>query len=314
MKILLLGANGQLGWELQRALAPLGTLTALGHADGDLEKPLRPILEREAPDVIVNAAAYTAVDRAESEPERALRINGDAVGEIARAAAESGALFVHYSTDYVFDGRGSTPWRETDPTAPRNTYGRTKLAGETAIRACGCDHLIFRTSWVYAARGRNFARTILERAQTVDSLKAVADTWGVPTSAELLADVTALAIHRLDAARRNDHADLGSSPPRPAESRYGTYHLVPCGETTWHGYATELLRTAHDCGLPLRVAPEAIEAVPATAFPAPAARPLNSRLDNARIQDAFGLQLPDWRIHVRRLVEEIAGSFPQRTR
>ncbi len=292
MKILLFGANGQVGWELQRALAPLGTLTALGRGDGDLEKPLRPILEREAPDVIVNAAAYTAVDRAESEPERAQRVNGDAVAEMAQAAAESGALLVHYSTDYVFDGRGAAPYREDDATAPLNTYGRTKLAGEAAIRASGCRHAIFRTSWVYAARGKNFARTILERAKTLDSLKVVADTWGVPTSAELLADVTALAIHR----------DAGRFPS-------GTYHLVPSGETTWHGYAAVLLETARACGVPLRVAPDAILPVAASAFPAPAARPLNSRLDNTRVQRTFGLQLPDWRVHVRRFVEEITGSI-----
>jgi dTDP-4-dehydrorhamnose reductase len=292
MKILLLGCQGQVGWELQRALAPLGPLVALDRVQADLERPMEPVVQEHQPDVIVNAAAYTAVDQAEAEPQRAWRINAEAVGELAQAAARRGALLVHYSTDYVFDGTGEHAYREDDPTGPLNTYGRSKLGGEEAIRAVpGCRHLIFRTSWVYARRGRNFARTILQRAQTQDSLRVIADTWGAPTSAELIADVTALAVHR---------AGAGSVSG-------GLFHLVPAGETTWHGYATYLLECARTAGMPLRVAPEAIEPVPADTFPAAARRPRNSRLDRHRLEAQLGLALPDWRWHLRRWVEELGG-------
>lgn len=305
MNILLYGANGQIGWELQRALAPLGTLTALGHADGDLEKPVRDTILRLRPQLIVNAAAYTAVDKAESEPERALRVNGAAVGEMAVATAEIGAALVHYSTDYVFDGTKVEPYDVDDPAAPLNAYGRSKLAGETAIRAVpGCRHLIFRTSWVYAVRGRNFAHTMLERAGRLDRLQVVADTYGVPTSAELIADVTALAVRHAAAATRD--APGGTWPDASADP-WGTYHLVPGGATTWHGYAVFLIEAARARGVPIRVADSAIVPVPASAFPAPARRPLNSRLHNRLLEQRFGLQLPDWRVHVRRFVDQIAG-------
>jgi dTDP-4-dehydrorhamnose reductase len=304
LNILLFGADGQVGWELRRSLCILGAVTALGRRDGDLEQPLRPLVEAARPDVIVNAAAYTAVDRAESEPERALRVNGEAVGEMARLAAERGALLVHYSTDYVFDGEKAGAYRESDATAPLSAYGRSKLAGETAIASvAGCRHLVFRTSWVYALRGRNFARTILQRACTQDRLKVVADTAGVPSSAELIADVTAHAIFRLRGRRESPGAagDPGTAPG-------GTYHLVPSGSTTWHGYATLLVEAARSAGLPVRVAPQDIEPVPATAFPAPARRPRNSLLDNRRLCEHFGLALPDWKVHVQRFVDELANS------
>jgi len=307
MNILLYGANGQVGWELQRALAPLGTVTALGHADGDLEKPVRDTILLLRPQLIVNAAAYTAVDQAESEPERALRTNGAAVGEMAQAAAELGAALVHYSTDYVFDGEKPGPYGVDDPTNPINAYGRSKLAGETAIRAVpGCRHLIFRTSWVYALRGRNFAHTILQRARTLDRLQVVADTYGVPTSAELIADVTALAVRHGQASAARSTRGL-SEWPDPTAAPWGTYHLVPAGETTWHGYAVFLIETARARGLPITVAPSAILPVPASTFPSPARRPRNSRLDIALLEKSFGLQMPDWRLHVRRLLEQIAG-------
>jgi dTDP-4-dehydrorhamnose reductase len=303
MNILLFGANGQVGRELQRSLAPLGALTALGHADADLEQPLRDTIVRLRPQVIVNAAAYTAVDQAEAEPDRALRINGGAVAEMALAATELGALLVHYSTDYVFDGSKSTPYAVDDAPAPLSVYGRSKLAGETAIRAApGCRHLIFRTSWVYAVRGSNFAHTILQRARTMDRLQVVADTHGVPTSAELIADVTALALYRTIQGTNSSQAATGA-----ADSYSGTYHLVPAGATTWHGYASFLIETARSRGLPVQVAADAITPVPASTFASPARRPLNSRLDNRLLEQRFGLELPDWRVHVRRFVEEIAG-------
>lgn len=305
MHILLFGADGQVGWELRRALAPLGRLTALGHADGDLEKPVCEVIRGLRPQLIVNAAAYTAVDKAETEPDRALRINGTAVGEMARAAADLGSALVHYSTDYVFDGTKPAPYQVDDATAPLNVYGHSKLAGEAAIRAVpGCRHLIFRTSWVYALRGRNFAHTILQRARTLDRLQVVADTHGVPTSAELIADVTALALHR---ARGAASAAPGSAWPDAAAAPWGTYHLVPDGQTTWHGYATYLIENARARGLPITVTAENILPVPASTFPAPARRPLNSRLDKRGLEETFGLQMPDWRVHVGRFVEEFAG-------
>jgi dTDP-4-dehydrorhamnose reductase len=243
------------------------------------------------------------VDKAESEPDRAMRVNGEAVGEMAQAAAELGALLVHYSTDYVFDGEKAAPYEVDDPTGPLSAYGRSKLAGEAEIRAvAGCRHLIFRTSWVYAVRGKNFAHTMLERARTMDRLQVVADTSGVPTSAELLADVTALAVHRAATAI------AGTTQTAPAnDDLVGTYHLVPSGETTWHGYASYLIEAARAHGLPIQVAANAILPVPASTFPAPARRPLNSRLNNRLLEQRLGLQLPDWRVHVRRFVEEIAG-------
>jgi dTDP-4-dehydrorhamnose reductase len=314
MEILLFGANGQVGWELRRSLCALGAVTALGHREADLAQPLRHLIASHRPDVIVNAAAYTAVDRAESEPDLALRVNAGAVGEMAQAAAELGALLVHYSTDYVFDGqkgfnalRGApadsadAAYRESDPTRPLSAYGRSKLAGEEAIRAViGCEHLIFRTSWVYAARGRNFARTILERARTMDELQVVDDTFGVPTSAELIADVTALILHGL----------VGAGAPAAPGGRdpacLGTYHLVPSGATTWHGYASYLIEQARLAGMPIRVSDQNIVGVPASTFAAPAQRPRNSRLDNRLLMQRFGLALPDWRWSIPRLVDGLA--------
>ncbi|HMV62789.1 MAG TPA: dTDP-4-dehydrorhamnose reductase [Zoogloea sp.] len=296
MKILLLGKNGQVGWELQRSLAPLGDLVALDrHGDGgwigDLADPdgLAATVRAVAPDLIVNAAAHTAVDKAESEPDLAFTINALAPGALARAAATCGALLVHYSTDYVFDGRGTAPWAEGAPTGPLSVYGRTKLEGETLIRDSGCRHLIFRTSWVYAARGGNFARTMLRLAVERDALSVVDDQHGAPTGAELLADVTAHAA-RMTFAR-----------PELA----GTYHLAAAGETTWHGYARHVVEFARARGVPIRVAPDAIRPVPTSAFPTPAQRPANSRLDTRKLRDAFGLVLPDWQQGVERMLTEI---------
>jgi dTDP-4-dehydrorhamnose reductase len=263
------------------------------------------------PDVIVNAAAYTAVDQAETDGARAQRINAGAVAEMAQAAAALGALLVHYSTDYVFDGAKDGPYVESDPTGPLGVYGRSKLDGEAAIRATpGCAHLIFRTSWVYALRGRNFARTIVQRARTMERLQVVADTRGVPTSAELIADITALAIRaaRAPSPGAGAAADVAADAGPDAGPR-GTYHLVPSGATTWHAYAVYLIETLRAAGVAIRVAPEHIVPVPASTFPAPARRPLNSLLDNARLAAHLGLQLPDWRLHVRRLADGLAREL-----
>jgi dTDP-4-dehydrorhamnose reductase len=290
MRILLLGKNGQVGWELQRSLQPLGEVIALGRRDGnfcgDLACPdeLAATVRSLRPDVIVNAAAYTAVDKAEHEPELAGTINALGPALLAREAEALGACLVHYSTDYVFDGSGDQPRIEDDPTGPLSVYGRTKLEGEQAIRAAGARHLIFRTSWVYAARGGNFAKTILRLAAEREELSVVDDQVGAPTGAELIADVTAHALRQ----------GLAS----------GIYHLAPSGWTSWHGYAEYLLDWARAHGLPIRVAPGALHAVPSSAYPSVARRPLNSRLCTHRVREALALHLPDWRVGVRRMLHE----------
>ncbi len=295
MKILLLGKNGQVGWELQRALAPLGELIALDFDSpapltADFSKPesLAATVRAVSPQIIVNAAAHTAVDKAEGEPALARAINASAVGVLAREAAAVGAWLAHYSTDYVFDGSGSTPWLEDSPTGPLSVYGQTKLEGEDAIRASGVRHLIFRTSWVYAARGGNFAKTMLRLAQERDKLTVINDQIGAPTGAELLADITA---HALRAAQQQPL--LG-----------GTYHAVAAGETSWHGYAKHVIEFARQAGQPIKVSADAIEPVPTSAFPTPAKRPGNSRMSTQKLQQAFGLTLPAWQTGVERMLTE----------
>jgi len=292
-RILLLGKDGQLGWELQRALAPLGPLVALGRADCDLADPdrLRAVVRAAAPDVIVNAAAYTAVDKAESDPQPCSAVNSVAPGILADEAKRSGAWLVHYSTDYVFDGSKQGAYREDDATAPLSIYGATKLAGEQAIRQSGCRHLIFRTSWVFAARGGNFAKTMLRLAREREALNVVADQTGAPTSAELIADVTALCLRDI---------------LRPGgEALQGLYNLAASGETSWHGYARFVLDQAARAGVALKCDPAAIAPIPASAYPLPARRPANSRLDTAKLRQAFGVHLPDWTYHVERMLTEI---------
>jgi dTDP-4-dehydrorhamnose reductase len=297
MKILLLGKNGQVGWELQRSLAPLGELLALDRHSavhcGDLSRPeaLAQTVRDVRPDVIVNAAAHTAVDKAESEPELARTLNATAPAALAQAAAEVGAWLVHYSTDYVFNGEGQTPWQEGDATGPLGVYGQTKLEGEQAIAASGCQHLIFRTSWVYAARGGNFARTMLRLAQERERLTVIDDQRGAPTGADLIADVSAHAIRQA----------LGA----PDASLSGIYHLVAAGETSWYGYASHAIAQARQLkpDAPWKVTE--IAPVPTSAFPTPARRPLNSRLNTQRLQQAFGLTLPAWQQGVDRLLAEI---------
>lgn len=294
MKILLLGKNGQVGWELQRALAPLGQLVALDRKGGnslsgdlaDLDS-IRETVRKITPDVIVNAAAYTAVDRAESEQDLAKMINTDAVRVLAEEAKTLDALLVHYSTDYVFAGTGTEPWKESDPTGPLSTYGQTKRAGEEAILASGCTHLIFRTSWVYAARGHNFIKTMLRLGKERESLSIVGDQIGAPTGAELIADVTAHAI-------RSTLVD---------EALVGVYHLAASGETSWHGFAEYIFATAKAQGLPMRVTD--LTAIKTSEYPTPATRPLNSRIDTQKICKAFALVMPDWKQGVARVLEEL---------
>ncbi|WP_372659144.1 dTDP-4-dehydrorhamnose reductase [Hydrogenophaga sp.] len=295
MKILLLGKNGQVGWELQRSLGPLGELVALDRhstgACGDLSNPtgLRATVLALRPDVIVNAAAYTAVDRAQSEPDLAHAINAASPGVLAQAAQAVGALLVHYSTDYVFDGSGNTPWREDAATGPLSVYGQTKLEGEQLIAASGARHLILRTSWVYAARGGNFGKTMLRLAGERERLTVIDDQFGAPTGADLIADVSAHAIRQV----QRDPACGGG------------YHLAAAGETTWNGYARFVIDTARALQPERALKVLEVAPVPTSAFPTPAQRPLNSRLDTTRLRQTFGLHLPDWQSGVRRMLAEI---------
>ena len=295
MKILLLGKNGQVGWELQRSLAPLGELVAPGRDDPDLCGDLSNLdglartVQTVRPDVIVNAAAHTAVDRAESEPELAHVLNALAPGVLAQEAAKLGAWLVHYSTDYVFDGGGSRPWTETDTPAPLSVYGRTKLEGERLIQAACPLHLIFRTSWVYAARGGNFAKTMLRLAQERERLTVINDQFGAPTGAELIADISA---HALRQCLRQ---------PRDG----GLYHLAASGETSWHGYASHVLALAKLIDSAIKIKATEVTPVPTSAFPTAARRPLNSRLATSKLQSSFALALPKWEQGVARMVGEL---------
>jgi dTDP-4-dehydrorhamnose reductase len=287
MKILLLGKNGQVGQALERALAPLaepGELLALDRSNGgDLAQldTLAATVRQLRPQVIVNAAAYTAVDKAESEPDQARLINALAPEVLAKEAQALGAWLVHYSTDYVFNGSGTRPWLETDATAPLNVYGQTKLEGERLIQAHCTRHLILRTSWVYAAQGSNFAKTMLKLAQERERLTVIDDQWGAPTGAELLATVTAAVLRQIDLAGN--------------EALAGLYHLAASGETTWHAYASHVISQAKALRPDLPWAVQEIAPVPSSAFVTAALRPHNSRLNTAKLQASFGINLPDWR-------------------
>jgi len=298
MKILIFGKNGQVGWELQRSLAPLGELIALDRHSrdycgdlADLEGIVNTITDLK-PNIIVNAAAYTAVDKAETEIDLAERVNSKAPEVIALAAKRCGAWLVHYSTDYVFDGSGDSSWCEDDAVNPLSVYGKTKLAGEKAIVNSGCLHLIFRTSWVYAARGSNFAKTMLRLAQAREQLSVIDDQIGAPTGAELIADVTAhalrVAVNKADVA--------------------GVYHLVAGGETSWFAYAGYVFDYARKNNIELKLSQDALKAIPTSQYPTPAMRPLNSRLNTEKLRTTFALHLPEWQTGVERMLAEIYGT------
>ncbi len=302
MKILLFGKGGQVGWELQRSLSVLGELVALdrhGHNGlcGDLtDLPgLAATVRQVQPDIIVNAAAYTAVDQAEREPDLARLINAAAPGVLATEAARLGAWLVHYSTDYVFDGSGDAPWCEADTPSPLNIYGHSKWQSEQAIQSSGCMHLIFRTSWVYAARGGNFAKTMLRLAQEREELKVIDDQWGAPTGADLLADVTAHALYAVT-GRGVD------AVPRP--ELQGLYHLAASGSTTWFEYAKTTIAQSEQAQPAMKIAARKISPIPTSAYPTSAQRPHNSRLNTAKLQAAFGLSLPHWQTGVARMLAE----------
>ena len=292
MKILLLGKNGQVGWELQRSLAPLGEVLALDRNStshcGDLRnlEGLAETVRVYRPQVVVNAAAYTAVDQAESDPSTAHGVNALAPEVLSRACAAMDALLVHYSTDYVFDGSGQTPWLETDATGPLNVYGRSKLAGEQGIAKQGARHVIFRTSWVYGTEGGNFAKTMLRLAQERDKMAVINDQFGAPTGAASLADITALCLQQ-------------------AQALSGTYHLAAAGETTWHAYAEYVLQTAKRLKPEIEHKVKEVAAVPTSEFPTPAQRPLNSRLNCSKLQNALQCQLPDWQKGIDSMLSKI---------
>ena len=294
MKILLLGKNGQVGWELQRSLAPLGEVISLDRNGlnqwcGDLSKPdqIYQTIVDIAPNVVVNASAYTAVDLAETEQDMANLINHVAVGKIAEACAQTKALFVHYSTDYVFDGEGTSKFNETDALKPLNVYGQTKALGEQAIQNAQCNYLIFRTSWVFAQKGKNFLKTMLALSQQREELSIIDDQIGAPTSAELIADVSA---HAIVQTLRD-------------QTKIGIYHLVASGETSWFEYANYIFEQAKNLGVNLAI--QQVNPIPTAAYPTPAKRPHNSRLNNQKIQHAFQIYLPDWKVHVQRTVVEV---------
>jgi dTDP-4-dehydrorhamnose reductase len=303
MKILLLGTDGQVGWELQRSLAPLGELVVMGldratnpgGLSGDFTQldALAETVRTARPDVIVNAAAHTAVDKAESEPDFARLLNALAPGVLADEAQRLGAWLVHYSTDYVFDGSGEQPWKEDDPTGPLSVYGQTKLEGEQAVMRCQ-RHLIFRTSWVYAARGGNFAKTMLRLARERETLQVIDDQMGAPTGADLIADVTAHAIRQIQPGRAGGNVGLA-----------GVYHLVASGCTNWNEYAKYVVSLAESAQPAIKIVANDIRAVPTSAFPTPAKRPHNSRLDTTKLQTTFDLTLPHWQAGVKRMLSEI---------
>lgn len=294
--ILLLGCNGQLGFESQRALPALGTVVARDFPDIDFSRPqsLRDLVRDVSPDIVVNAAAYTAVDKAEGEPEKAKLINTDAPGVLAEETERLGAVFVHYSTDYVFDGTKLSPYVETDPTNPLSVYGRTKRDGETAAARCR-RHLIFRTSWVVGAHGANFIKTILRLAGDRETLRVVADQFGAPTSAGLLADVTGTVLRQMSAV--------------PAEDpRWGGYHLVAGGKTSWNGLARHVIARAEAKGVPLKIDASMVEEIPTEAYPTPAKRPANSCLDTTKFRTVFAQSLPDWTVGVNDVLDRIIGE------
>lgn len=298
--ILLTGVNGQLGHQLRTALASLGNIVALNRTELNLSQAdsILQALERHQPDIIVNPAAYTAVDRAESEVEQARSVNAAAPALLAQWAARRQALLLHYSTDYVFDGAGERPWREDDPVQPRSVYGQSKWEGEEAVRAAAPRHLILRTSWVFGAHGGNFLKTILRLAQERDNLRVVADQIGAPTSTALISEVTAALLR--DYLRK------------PTDFAYGSYHLAAQGETSWHGYARFLVAEAEKLGFTLRLSPADITPIATADYPLPAPRPANSRLDCTKLQRTFGLALPRWESGVEQVLAELAAQPQQK--
>ena len=295
MKILLLGANGQVGWELRRSLAPLGEIRAYDRHTGNLQKldDLSRLIRDFSPEAIVNAAAYTSVDKAESELDEAILINSKAVEFLAKEAKLLNAWFIHYSTDYVFDGLKSGAYIETDTPNPQSVYGQTKYDGEESIKESKVKHLIFRTAWVYSKRGTNFIKTMIQLANKQDELKVVNDQIGAPTGAELIADVTALCLYQITQYKNSAH------------NLSGTYHLTPTGETSWHGFAQFIIAEAFGLGVKFRASSENVLPIRTSEYPLPAKRPSNSLLDAQKLRNTFNVYMPPWQTHVERLFKEL---------
>jgi dTDP-4-dehydrorhamnose reductase len=298
MNILLFGANGQVGHELRSRLARLGPVVALTRLDVDFSRPdsLRAIVRRHRPILIVNAVAYTAVDKAEADAERAFAVNSTSPGVLAEEADALGATLVHYSTDYVFDGTKTSPYLETDAMVPLSVYGRTKRDGELAVGQCK-KHLIFRTSWVIGSHGGNFVKTMLRLATERSSLRVVADQFGAPTSAALLAETTTQVLEQIEHSA--------------AERRWGVYHLVADGETSWHGLACHSVARATSLGLSVRASPESIQPITTADYPTPAKRPANSRMATTKLHNSFAVNLPDWTDGVNAVLDELIPEMRQ---
>jgi len=313
LRIVLLGAQGQLGHALAPALPAMGEVLAFGRQQADLSHApaLQALLDQHQPQLIVNAAAYTAVDKAEQETDLAHAINAQAPAVLAQWAAAHGAVLVHYSTDYVFDGRSPRPYTEADAPAPLSVYGQSKWAGERAVRAAAGRHLVFRTSWVVGAHGGNFLKTMLRLGTERDSLRVVADQHGAPTSTDLIAHTTVQVLQQMRAPALAANTKGEASPPPNAhwapanDPRWGLYHLAAAGETTWHAYACHVMERATALGWPVRASAPRIEAIATDQYPLPAPRPANSRLNTQRLQSRFGLNLPDWREGVDAVIDSL---------
>lgn len=291
MNIFITGGNGQVGFELQRQFAPFGTILAPTRQELDLTnaEAVNVYLEKHQPGLILNAAAYTAVDKAESEPEQAKRLNAKLPAQLADYAAMQGIPLVHYSTDYVYPGNGEKPWQEDSPTGPLSIYGQTKLEGDDAVVSSGAKHLIFRTSWVYAARGNNFMKTMLRLGREREALNIVSDQIGAPTPARLIAQITALACINHHSPSTAHHSLFTINIPQ------GVYHLAPRGETSWHGFASEIFKTARGLGEELAIAPEGVAGISTAEYPTPAKRPLNSRMALSKLENSLGITMPTWK-------------------
>ncbi|AZM96637.1 dTDP-4-dehydrorhamnose reductase [Vreelandella venusta] len=290
MNIFITGGNGQVGFELQRQFSPFGTILSPTRQELDLTnaEAVNVYLEKHQPGLILNAAAYTAVDKAESEPEQAKRLNAKLPAQLADYAAMQGIPLVHYSTDYVYPGNDEKPWQEDSPTGPLSIYGQTKLEGDDAVVSSGAKHLIFRTSWVYAARGNNFMKTMLRLGREREALNIVSDQIGAPTPARLIAQITALACTNHHSPSTAHHSLFSINIPQ------GIYHLAPRGETSWHGFASEIFKTARGLGEELAIAPEGVAGISTAEYPTPAKRPLNSRMALSKLENSLGITMPTW--------------------
>lgn len=293
--ILLLGKNGQVGSELIHTLAPFSNVIAWGRKEANLAHPdqLRELVRDLAPDIIVNAAAYTAVDRAETERDLAMTINGNSPGVLAEEAKKNNALLIHYSTDYVFDGTSKVPYRESEKTSPVNSYGATKLAGEEAIQSVGCRHLIFRTTWVYSRTGNNFLKTMLRLGREREELSVVDDQFGAPTWSRMIAEATALVLSQVNVT--------------PVSIESGIHNMTAAGRTSWHGFADEIFRVAKKQeSLQRQLKINKVQAIPTSEFPTPAKRPENSEFNHEKLWDSFKLRLPDWEDSLKSMM----GLYP----